>query len=150
MTPIARNALIVVALAAVAGVAVVSFAGNPQAEETAVGPVGACGQSRYAEYRAISQDLSLIAAGQSRDFADPAARATLLDRIAAETFEPGQTYVLAGHGETQELFVQQCTDRMCTMEEMAAPEQSCLRTHLGNCSYVAMVDDTEIYCLLGD
>ncbi len=123
---------------------------NAAAAETTMGQLGQCGRDRYSEYRQIDRELSDIAAGQSRDFADDGARETVRTRVDALTFDEMTTYFVAAHGSTQELFVGACEDRKCTMEEMVASEQSCLRKHGGGCSMIAAVDNLNVFCLIGD
>ncbi|MDH7791332.1 hypothetical protein QBD00_002240 [Ochrobactrum sp. AN78] len=78
-------------------------------------------------------------------------RATFERLIAAyESLDPKgpKTSLFVAYVPTGQIYSKVCAQERCTMEEMAAPEQSCLIDHMNQCSYVALRFRGEEFCLL--
>ncbi|KAB2724336.1 hypothetical protein [Brucella intermedia] len=87
--------------------------------------------------------IDLNPAGQDR---------TTFERLIAayETLNPTgpKTSLYVAYVPTGQIYSQTCAKERCTMEEMSAPEQSCLIDHMNQCSYVALRFRNEEFCLL--
>lgn len=59
-----------------------------------------------------------------------------------------KTSLFVAYVPTGQIYSKTCAQERCTMEEMAAPEQSCLIDHMNQCSYVALRFRGEEFCLL--
>ena len=69
---------------------------------------------------------------------------------AYETLNPKglRTSLFVAYVPTGQIYSKTCAQERCTMEEMAAPEQSCLIDHMNQCSYVALRFRGDEFCLL--
>lgn len=59
-----------------------------------------------------------------------------------------KTSLYVAYIPTGQIYSHVCAQERCTMEEMAAPEQTCLSNHMDQCAYVALRFRGEEFCLL--
>ncbi|MBK4214838.1 hypothetical protein JJJ17_02745 [Paracoccus caeni] len=112
--------------------------------------LGRCDRDRANEYFRYRLEIGGVGVGQVPAFLDPAQRQSLRAAFSQLELPDDRTTFVVAHDPSLDFYTGSCGALPCTMEEVAEPEQACLREHWDNCYYVATRHAGETFCLLNE
>ena len=107
-----------------------------------------CSESEHLRYMTVVGEVGEMGIDLNPVGQDRAAFERLTAAYEALNPKGPKTSLFVAHVPTGQMYSHSCAQERCTMEEMAAPEQSCLIDHMNQCSYVALRFRGEEFCLL--
>lgn len=107
-----------------------------------------CSQEQFDDYTKNMLLAGEMTLSRQPDSGTLAQQQKMIDGFAALSMPKDKTVVAAGHTESGKIYTTTCENEKCTLNEMAQPEQACLKEHWNDCPYVAMQFKEKKYCFL--
>ena len=107
-----------------------------------------CSQEQFDDYTKNMLLAGEMTLSRQPDSGTLAQQQKMIDAFAVLSLPKDKTVVAAGHTESGKIYTTTCENEKCTLNEMAQPEQACLKEHWNDCPYVAMQFKEKKYCFL--
>ncbi|MGX9935615.1 hypothetical protein ACVFVO_09530 [Advenella kashmirensis] len=107
-----------------------------------------CSKAQFDDYTRNMLLAGEMTLSQQPDSGTLAQQQKMVDAFAALSLPKDKTVIAAGHTESGKVYTTTCENEKCTLNEMAQPEQACLKAHWNDCPYVGMQFREKKYCFL--
>lgn len=107
-----------------------------------------CSQEQFDDYTKYMLLAGEMTISRQPDAGTKPQQQKMIDAFAALSLPKNKTVIVAGHTETGKVYTTTCKNEKCTLDEMAQPEQACLKAHWNDCPYLGMQFKEKKYCFL--